>query len=148
MLSVYTRHYPPCTHTDICHRRCRCPKWIQGRPNIANLRQPRCARVLNRMADGEWYRRAYFDNGSPLRSASNTECQIDSVAQRPKLLRCRPVTRSHEVCCLGFRSCLLHRERWRKCPLMSQRVRRLRSRDSSFRPGFNECNGDITPTTT
>ena len=31
--------------------------------------------------DGEWYRRAYFDNGSPLGSASNPECQIDSVAQ-------------------------------------------------------------------
>jgi integrase/recombinase XerD len=30
MLSVYTRHYRPCTHTDIYHRRCRCPKWIQG----------------------------------------------------------------------------------------------------------------------
>jgi integrase len=30
MLSVYTRHYPPCDHTDIHHRRCRCPKWIQG----------------------------------------------------------------------------------------------------------------------
>lgn len=30
MLSVYTRHYAPCTHTDIYHRRCRCPKWIQG----------------------------------------------------------------------------------------------------------------------
>ncbi len=31
--------------------------------------------------DGEWYRRAYFDDGSPLGSASNTECQIDSIAQ-------------------------------------------------------------------
>jgi cyclic beta-1,2-glucan synthetase len=31
--------------------------------------------------DGEWYRRAYFDDGSPLGSASNPECQIDSVAQ-------------------------------------------------------------------
>ncbi len=30
MLSVYSRHYPPCDHTDIYHRRCRCPKWIQG----------------------------------------------------------------------------------------------------------------------
>ena len=30
MLSVYTRHYPACTHADIYHRRCRCPKWIQG----------------------------------------------------------------------------------------------------------------------
>jgi cellobiose phosphorylase len=31
--------------------------------------------------DGEWYRRAYFDDGSPLGSATNTECQIDSIAQ-------------------------------------------------------------------
>ncbi len=31
--------------------------------------------------DGEWYRRAYFDDGTPLGSASNAECQIDSVAQ-------------------------------------------------------------------
>jgi cellobiose phosphorylase len=31
--------------------------------------------------DGQWYRRAYFDDGSPLGSASNEECQIDSIAQ-------------------------------------------------------------------
>jgi cellobiose phosphorylase len=31
--------------------------------------------------DGEWYRRAYFDDGSPLGSITNAECQIDSVAQ-------------------------------------------------------------------
>jgi cellobiose phosphorylase len=31
--------------------------------------------------DGEWYRRAYFDNGLPLGSASNDECQIDSISQ-------------------------------------------------------------------
>ena len=31
--------------------------------------------------DGEWYRRAYFDNGSPLGSSQNAECQIDSIAQ-------------------------------------------------------------------
>lgn len=31
--------------------------------------------------DGQWYRRAYFDDGSPLGSASNTECRIDSIAQ-------------------------------------------------------------------
>jgi cellobiose phosphorylase len=31
--------------------------------------------------DGEWYRRGYFDDGSPLGSASNSECRIDSVAQ-------------------------------------------------------------------
>jgi cyclic beta-1,2-glucan synthetase len=31
--------------------------------------------------DGEWYRRAYFDDGSPLGSSSSPECQIDSIAQ-------------------------------------------------------------------
>jgi len=31
--------------------------------------------------DGQWYRRAYLDDGSPLGSAGNAECQIDSVAQ-------------------------------------------------------------------
>ena len=31
--------------------------------------------------DGQWYRRAYFDNGVPLGSQSNTECQIDSLPQ-------------------------------------------------------------------
>ena len=31
--------------------------------------------------DGAWYRRAYFDDGSPLGSAANAECRIDSIAQ-------------------------------------------------------------------
>lgn len=31
--------------------------------------------------DGGWYRRAYFDSGEPLGSASNLECQIDSIPQ-------------------------------------------------------------------
>ena len=31
--------------------------------------------------DGEWYRRAYFDNGEPLGSRDNPECQIDSLPQ-------------------------------------------------------------------
>lgn len=31
--------------------------------------------------DGGWYRRAYFDDGTPLGSARNKECQIDAIAQ-------------------------------------------------------------------
>ncbi|HZI52385.1 MAG TPA: cyclic beta 1-2 glucan synthetase, partial [Chitinophagaceae bacterium] len=31
--------------------------------------------------DGEWYRRAYFDDGTPLGSSTNDECKIDSIAQ-------------------------------------------------------------------
>src|SRR5260370_30921614 len=31
--------------------------------------------------DGAWYRRAYFDDGTPVGSASSSECRIDSIAQ-------------------------------------------------------------------
>jgi cyclic beta-1,2-glucan synthetase len=31
--------------------------------------------------DGAWYRRGYYDDGSPLGSASDDECKIDSIAQ-------------------------------------------------------------------
>jgi cyclic beta-1,2-glucan synthetase len=31
--------------------------------------------------DGEWYLRAFYDNGTPLGSSENQECRIDSIAQ-------------------------------------------------------------------
>ncbi|KIC96035.1 GH36-type glycosyl hydrolase domain-containing protein [Flavihumibacter solisilvae] len=31
--------------------------------------------------DGEWYRRAYFDDGTPLGTKQNEECRIDSISQ-------------------------------------------------------------------
>ncbi|MDQ6647087.1 MAG: cyclic beta 1-2 glucan synthetase, partial [Pseudomonadota bacterium] len=31
--------------------------------------------------DGDWYRRAWFDDGTPLGSRGNDECRIDSIAQ-------------------------------------------------------------------
>ncbi len=31
--------------------------------------------------DGDWYRRAYFDDGTPIGSIQNSECRIDSIAQ-------------------------------------------------------------------
>ena len=40
------------------------------------------AEAIDRSAwDGEWYRRAYFDDGSPLGSRTSDECKIDSIAQ-------------------------------------------------------------------
>jgi cyclic beta-1,2-glucan synthetase len=36
--------------------------------------------------DGEWYRRAFFDDGTPLGSAINSECQIDSISQSWSML--------------------------------------------------------------
>ena len=41
-----------------------------------------CERNIEQHAwDGQWYRRAYFDDGEPLGSATNPECQIDSLPQ-------------------------------------------------------------------
>ncbi len=31
--------------------------------------------------DGDWFKRAYFDDGTPLGSTENEECRIDSIAQ-------------------------------------------------------------------
>ncbi len=40
------------------------------------------AKAIDEQAwDGEWYRRAYFDDGTPLGSSLNTECRIDSLSQ-------------------------------------------------------------------
>lgn len=46
--------------------------------------------------DGAWYRRAYYDDGTPLGSASNMECQIDSISQSWSVLSgAGNVERSH-----------------------------------------------------
>jgi cyclic beta-1,2-glucan synthetase len=44
---------------------------------VSGLRQ----RIEEAGWDGAWYRRAWFDDGSPLGSAGNAECKIDSIAQ-------------------------------------------------------------------
>jgi cyclic beta-1,2-glucan synthetase len=41
----------------------------------------RLADMLELAWDGGWYRRAYFDDGTPLGSKQNEQCRIDSVAQ-------------------------------------------------------------------
>ena len=41
----------------------------------------RLADMLELAWDGEWYRRGYFDDGTPLGSAQNEECRIDSLPQ-------------------------------------------------------------------
>jgi cyclic beta-1,2-glucan synthetase len=41
----------------------------------------RLARMLALSWDGEWYRRGYYDDGTPLGSAQNDEGRIDAIAQ-------------------------------------------------------------------
>ncbi len=49
--------------------------WLQSTADAYN------AAVESTSWDGEWYRRAYYDDGAPLGSHVNTECAIDSIAQ-------------------------------------------------------------------
>ncbi len=55
-----------------------------GRRDLAE-RYRNEARTLTGMLelawDGDWYRRAYFDDGTPLGSVLNEECRIDSLTQ-------------------------------------------------------------------
>jgi cyclic beta-1,2-glucan synthetase len=46
------------------------------RTHRAHLRE-----ALDAAWDGDWYRRAYFDDGTPLGSRTNDECRIDAIAQ-------------------------------------------------------------------
>ena len=46
--------------------------------------------------DGEWYRRAFFDDGTPLGSSDGTECQIDSLTQSWAVISDGPRERSED----------------------------------------------------
>ena len=48
--------------------------------------------------DGAWYRRAWFDNGEPLGSSTNPECQIDSLPQSWSVISgAGDLSRSHQA---------------------------------------------------
>ncbi len=41
----------------------------------------RLLHAIEQAWDGAWYRRAYYDDGTPLGSAQNEECRIDAISQ-------------------------------------------------------------------
>jgi cyclic beta-1,2-glucan synthetase len=65
------------TLADLAQQRDQSPRATAWRQQAESLKQS-----LDREAwDGDWYRRAFFDDGSPLGSVANTECRVDSIAQ-------------------------------------------------------------------
>jgi cyclic beta-1,2-glucan synthetase len=57
---------------------------LKSTPERANCYRDHLEKLtkgLEQAWDGDWYRRAYFDDGTPLGSAQNAECRIDSIAQ-------------------------------------------------------------------
>ena len=68
----------PCSTTSaaICDRR--------GDDDLAQRYRSQArwlAGTLELAWDGDWYRRAYFDDGTPLGSVQNEECKLDSLTQ-------------------------------------------------------------------
>lgn len=57
----------------------------QGREDLSNKYLEIANRlkesINNNAWDGEWYKRAFFDDGVPLGSIENDECKIDSISQ-------------------------------------------------------------------
>jgi len=61
----------------VAERRGEASKAAQWRKDAYAIQQ-----AIEREAwDGDWYRRGYFDDGSPLGSVSSEECRIDAIAQ-------------------------------------------------------------------
>ncbi len=54
---------------------------MKARANRYSRHHEKLKKGLEQAWDGDWYRRAYFDDGTPLGSAQNDECRIDSIAQ-------------------------------------------------------------------
>jgi cyclic beta-1,2-glucan synthetase len=60
----------------VCERR--------GRSDLADRYRDEAAWLTGMLElawDGDWYRRAYFDDGTPLGSVQNEECKLDSLTQ-------------------------------------------------------------------
>jgi cellobiose phosphorylase len=62
---------------DICDMLPNQDQCIDYRQRAEELR----AALENSAWDGNWYRRAYYDDGKPLGSSENNECMIDSISQ-------------------------------------------------------------------
>jgi hypothetical protein len=63
--------------------------------------------------DGDWYRRAFFDDGTPLGSSDNPECRIDSIAQSWSVIHGGgPAEPRAQRAMASVEEYLVHRGRW------------------------------------
>jgi cyclic beta-1,2-glucan synthetase len=62
---------------DLCERRGQDEPAAGYRQRASDLAQA----IEHSAWDGEWYLRAFYDDGSPLGSSESRECQLDSIAQ-------------------------------------------------------------------
>jgi cyclic beta-1,2-glucan synthetase len=99
LVTVFTEFAPICERRDQIDlaRRYRAEAhWLTG--------------MLELAWDGDWYRRAYFDDGSPLGSVLNEECRLDSLTQSWAVLSGAADTRRAERAMHAVRANLLRRD--------------------------------------
>jgi len=63
--------------SPFCDERKQKARGNRYRKHLENLKKA----LAEKAWDGDWYRRAYFDDGTPLGSVQNDECRIDSIVQ-------------------------------------------------------------------
>jgi cyclic beta-1,2-glucan synthetase len=89
----------------ICERR--------GRNDLAQTYRDEArwlAGMLELAWDGDWYRRAYFDDGTPLGSVQNEECKLDSLTQSWAVLSSAAQPRRAERAMNAVRAHLVRRD--------------------------------------
>ena len=85
----------------------------RGEPAMANKYRDIAWQLSTRLEqawDGEWFRRAYHDDGRPLGSAQNDECAIDSISQSWALLSAAVPRRLAERAMDSVRARLIDRQ--------------------------------------
>ena len=96
--------------------------------------------------DGDWYRRAYFDDGTPLGSAQNEECRIDSLTQSWAVLSgaAQPRRAERAMDAVRATSCAATRS---SCCCSRRRSTRWRTTPGyikGYLPGIRENGGQYT----
>ena len=89
----------------ICERR--------GQPDLAQRYRDEASwlrGMLELAWDGDWYRRAYFDDGTPLGSVQNPECKLDSLTQSWAVLSGAAAPRRAERAMNAVRTHLVRRD--------------------------------------
>jgi cyclic beta-1,2-glucan synthetase len=84
----------------------------RGRGDLATRYRADARRLTDALAlawDGEWFKRGYYDDGTPLGSAQNDECRIDSIAQSWAVLSGAVPPRLADRAMDGVRTFLLNR---------------------------------------
>jgi cyclic beta-1,2-glucan synthetase len=81
----------------------------QARADRYRREAHRLSGALQLAWDGEWFKRGYYDDGTPLGSAQNDECRIDSISQSWAVLSGAVSQRTADRAMDGVRTFLLNR---------------------------------------